>query len=258
MTLWWGSIQPPPQYNGAPHGPTCRLPIHTHTMDSIKGPCSPPPSITKYSWRTVTPRSVHLLRLFRGTFLYEETYIILTCRYIFSLGFTIAQLEKSNDRGIRLEAIHMRGIEDMEEEDIMQYFNEFQPTTIEWIDDESCKFINSCFMIWIRNREQLVRVTTRIRLQRAGVFASKALITAMFKMSLTYKIPLITSSFFCIFFARCKRDPVHFTNVTYNKQVTLLGITYEQPPYKSIVICLKKSDFIFVLTTNWNWIFLKK
>ena len=60
-----------------------------------------------------------------------------------SLGFTIAQLEKSNDRGIRLEAMHMRGIEDMEEEDIMQYFNEFEPSTIEWIDDESCKLKNS-------------------------------------------------------------------------------------------------------------------
>ena len=60
---------------------------------------------------------------------------------IFSLGFTIAQLEKSNDRGIRLEAMHRRGIEDMEEEDIMQYFNEFEPSAIEWIDDESCKFI---------------------------------------------------------------------------------------------------------------------
>ena len=73
--------------------------------------------------------------------------LILTCQNIFSLGFTIAQLEKSNDRGIRLEAMHMRGIEDMEEEDIMQYFNEFEPSTIEWIDDESCKFKYSCFML---------------------------------------------------------------------------------------------------------------
>ena len=37
----------------------------------------------------------------------------------------------------------MRGIEDMEEEDIMQYFDEFEPSAIEWIDDESCKFENS-------------------------------------------------------------------------------------------------------------------
>ena len=34
----------------------------------------------------------------------------------------------------------MRGIEDMEEADIMQYFQEFLPTCVEWIDDVSCMF----------------------------------------------------------------------------------------------------------------------
>ena len=77
---------------------------------------------------------------------------------IFSLGFTIAQLEKSNDRGIRLEAMHMRGIEDMEEEDIMQYFNEFEPSAIEWIDDESCKFKYSCFRNTKRRKKILMHL----------------------------------------------------------------------------------------------------
>ncbi len=57
-----------------------------------------------------------------------------------SLGFTIAGLERSNDRGIRLEALHMRGVEHMEEADVMTYFAEFEPSAVEWIDQESCEY----------------------------------------------------------------------------------------------------------------------
>ncbi|ESO97336.1 hypothetical protein LOTGIDRAFT_86543, partial [Lottia gigantea] len=44
-------------------------------------------------------------------------------------------------KGIRLEAIHMRGTDNMNTQDIFQYFSEFGPGRIEWIDDSSCNVV---------------------------------------------------------------------------------------------------------------------
>ena len=56
----------------------------------------------------------------------------------------MAQLEKSNDRGIRLEAIHVRGVCEMNSDDLHKYFSSFTPDSIEWIDDDSCEFLLFC------------------------------------------------------------------------------------------------------------------
>jgi hypothetical protein len=38
-------------------------------------------------------------------------------------------------RGIRLEAIHFRGLTNMNTKDVFSYFQEFGPRGVEWIDD---------------------------------------------------------------------------------------------------------------------------
>lgn len=59
---------------------------------------------------------------------------------IFSLGFHADDLKRDH-RGIRLEAVHFRGVDNMHTQDIFKYFQEFGPGNVEWIDDASCKFI---------------------------------------------------------------------------------------------------------------------
>lgn len=39
----------------------------------------------------------------------------------------------------RFEAIHLRGTEHMNTQDVFDYFKGYAPATIEWINDFSCK-----------------------------------------------------------------------------------------------------------------------
>lgn len=41
---------------------------------------------------------------------------------------------------VRLEALHMSGVDDMSTQDVFGYFKEYPPAHIEWIDDASCKY----------------------------------------------------------------------------------------------------------------------
>lgn len=52
-------------------------------------------------------------------------------------------VEKFSDRprGIRLDAIHFRGVNDMSTEDIFDYFKDYSPASIEWINDISCNVV---------------------------------------------------------------------------------------------------------------------
>lgn len=43
---------------------------------------------------------------------------------------------------VRLEAIHMTGVDDMSTQDVFGYFKEYPPAHIEWIDDTSCECIS--------------------------------------------------------------------------------------------------------------------
>jgi hypothetical protein len=56
----------------------------------------------------------------------------------YSLGIKQQDID-SGERGIRLEAIHIRGVDHMSTKDVFQYFQDFAPGTLEWIDDISCK-----------------------------------------------------------------------------------------------------------------------
>uniref|UniRef100_A0A8B9HT80 Nuclear cap-binding protein subunit 3 n=1 Tax=Astyanax mexicanus TaxID=7994 RepID=A0A8B9HT80_ASTMX len=42
---------------------------------------------------------------------------------------------------IRLEALHMTGLDDMSTQDVFGYFKEYPPAHIEWIDDTSCNVV---------------------------------------------------------------------------------------------------------------------
>ena len=61
-------------------------------------------------------------------------------KFVCSLGLKLEDLERRDERGIRLEAIHFRGLSEMNTKDVFNYFQEFAAGSIEWIDDESCKF----------------------------------------------------------------------------------------------------------------------
>jgi hypothetical protein len=53
-----------------------------------------------------------------------------------SLGIT-----PSNESNVRFEVIHLRGIEQMNAADILDYFLEYAPVSVEWIDEESCNVV---------------------------------------------------------------------------------------------------------------------
>ncbi|KAL0162434.1 hypothetical protein M9458_041830, partial [Cirrhinus mrigala] len=42
---------------------------------------------------------------------------------------------------VRLEALHMSGVDDMSTQDVFGYFKEYPPGHIEWIDDTSCNVV---------------------------------------------------------------------------------------------------------------------
>lgn len=50
-------------------------------------------------------------------------------------------ISSGEEKNIRFNAIHMRGTDDMSTEDILQYFQKYGPTGIEWINDESCNIV---------------------------------------------------------------------------------------------------------------------
>lgn len=43
-----------------------------------------------------------------------------------------------NAKNTKLNVIHMRGTEEMSEEDVMKYFQDYAPNKIQWINDMSC------------------------------------------------------------------------------------------------------------------------
>ncbi|XP_067279121.1 nuclear cap-binding protein subunit 3 isoform X2 [Pseudorasbora parva] len=70
-------------------------------------------------------------------------------RFHFSAEENLAQRNVVLDRDVlkkaipkvRLEALHMSGVDDMSTQDIFGYFKEYPPAHIEWIDDASCNVV---------------------------------------------------------------------------------------------------------------------
>ncbi|XP_013405399.1 nuclear cap-binding protein subunit 3 [Lingula anatina] len=57
-----------------------------------------------------------------------------------SLGLTEESLTKG-ERGIRPDAVHLRGVNELNTQDIFKYFQQYGPGFIEWIDDASCNVV---------------------------------------------------------------------------------------------------------------------
>lgn len=78
-----------------------------------------------------------------GLAIYHVNYKIkILFKIIFFLLYSLGLEEDKIDedrRGIRLEAIHFRGLKDMNTKDVFEYYREFNPGDVEWIDDQSCK-----------------------------------------------------------------------------------------------------------------------
>ncbi|KAK2186222.1 hypothetical protein NP493_210g03001 [Ridgeia piscesae] len=55
-----------------------------------------------------------------------------------SLGVSTRGEERLRVEGIRDEAIHIRGIDNMTTQDVFHFFKDFNPGSIEWIDETSC------------------------------------------------------------------------------------------------------------------------
>ncbi|XP_052802477.1 nuclear cap-binding protein subunit 3-like [Mya arenaria] len=58
-----------------------------------------------------------------------------------SLGLKPDDVKLKDERGMRLDAIHIRGVTEMNTKDVFKYFQEFAPGGCEWIDDESCNVV---------------------------------------------------------------------------------------------------------------------
>ncbi|XP_029651311.1 nuclear cap-binding protein subunit 3-like isoform X3 [Octopus sinensis] len=71
-----------------------------------------------------------------------------------SLGIREEDLHK-DERGIRLETVHVRGVQDMSTKDVFHYFQEFAPSTVEWIEDNSCNVVWSDAMTAARALNKL-------------------------------------------------------------------------------------------------------
>ena len=59
----------------------------------------------------------------------------------FSFGLNIEELKRTNERGIQLDAIHLRGVGNISTADVFKHFKEFGAASVEWIDNESCEFV---------------------------------------------------------------------------------------------------------------------
>ena len=47
-------------------------------------------------------------------------------------------VRQSGGENVRLNVIHISGVDEMSTQHVFHYFAEFAPTAIEWIDDSSC------------------------------------------------------------------------------------------------------------------------
>ncbi len=81
-----------------------------------------------------------------------STYILVTKLFVqlinfvflFSLGIPEEEREPSKDRAnrvFRLEALHVRGFGAMKAEDVYDYFKEYNPVTLEWVDGNSANVV---------------------------------------------------------------------------------------------------------------------
>lgn len=50
-------------------------------------------------------------------------------------------IDDNDNKNMRLNVLHMRGTENMSTKDVFEYFKDYQPASIEWINDVSCNVV---------------------------------------------------------------------------------------------------------------------
>ncbi|KAL1428656.1 hypothetical protein MTO96_003006 [Rhipicephalus appendiculatus] len=71
-----------------------------------------------------------------------EAYMVQYAELYRSLG-----VDPRRPGGTRLNAVHIRGVTDMATEDVMEYFKDYGPTSVDWINDYACN------VVWLRNQD---------------------------------------------------------------------------------------------------------
>ncbi|XP_024944567.1 nuclear cap-binding protein subunit 3 isoform X2 [Cephus cinctus] len=68
--------------------------------------------------------------------------------------------ENESTKNLRLNAIHMRGTEEMSTKDVFKYFEDYAPASIEWINDVSC---NVVWLDTVSPARALLRLSKKIK-----------------------------------------------------------------------------------------------
>lgn len=71
-----------------------------------------------------------------------EAYMVQYAELYRSLG-----IDPRRPGGTRLNAVHVRGVTDMATEDVMEYFKDYGPTSVDWINDYACN------VVWLQNQD---------------------------------------------------------------------------------------------------------
>lgn len=58
-----------------------------------------------------------------------------------SMGVDIKNKNSAKMKNMRLDALHMRGINDLNTNEVFQYFQDYGPASVEWINDFSCNVV---------------------------------------------------------------------------------------------------------------------
>ncbi|GIX70823.1 nuclear cap-binding protein subunit 3 [Caerostris extrusa] len=58
-----------------------------------------------------------------------------------SLGIEPEDTNPNKLKNIRLETLHMRGVDNMNTRDVFAYFQDYAPSAVEWINDRSCNVV---------------------------------------------------------------------------------------------------------------------
>ena len=92
------------------------------------------------NWTPFTKRKLIILAVLKGWNYLAIVILLIIIQVVFYFRLGISELDlKDTPRGLRLEAIHCRGVDDMSTEAVLEYFRAYAPGSLEWIDDSSCK-----------------------------------------------------------------------------------------------------------------------
>ena len=60
-------------------------------------------------------------------------------QFFFNFSLGLSDVDTLETQGVRLDTLHIRGTENMSTQDVFDYFKDYGPASIEWINDVSCE-----------------------------------------------------------------------------------------------------------------------